>query len=195
MNFPKGGVGPSNGGAQFVTDFSKSIGEQDELYFSYRLRFSDGFDFRRGGKLPGLSAGWANNGGKKPDGHNGFSTRMMWRDHGAPISYVYHPDQPTQFGEDLGWGGANFTDNIWTTVETRVKLNTPGRRDGLIQGWRDGQLVFEETGLRFRDTGSLHIESIFFSTFFGGNDSSWAPLWDVHIDFDDFAVSKSPITH
>ena len=120
----------------------------------------------------------------------------MWVEHGAPISYVYHPDQPANFGHGMPWGGANFNnDGRWTTVETRVKLNTPGQHNGIIQGWQDGQLVFEEYDIRFRDTADLKIESLAFSTFFGGNDQSWAPDWNVHIDFDDFQISRFPTTH
>ncbi len=70
----------------------------DELYLSYRLKFSDGYDFARGGKLPGLAGGYTTTntngtetidddtiatdrpptGGKKPTGYDGFSARMMW---------------------------------------------------------------------------------------------------------------------
>lgn len=194
--FPEGGVGPHAGGASFMTDFENSIGLHDELYVSYRVRFSDHFDFQRGGKLPGFSAGSAHSGGRVPNGHNGFSTRMMWVEDGAPISYVYHPNQPQQFGHGMAWNTSNFSNSGgWSTVETRVKLNTPGQNNGIIQGWKDGRLVLERYDMRFRDTGDLHIESLFFSTFFGGNDQSWAPDWNVHIDFDDFQVSHFPTTH
>ena len=121
---------------------------------------------------------------------------MMWLEHGAPISYVYHPDMPSAYGHGMPWNGPNFNNHgEWTTVETRVRLNTPGHNDGIIQGWQNGQLVFENYNLRFRDTWDLHIENLAFSTFFGGSDQSWAPDYDVHIDFDDFVVSKGPITH
>lgn len=194
--FPEGAVGPHAGGASFMTDFENSIGLHDELYVSYRVRFSDHFDFQRGGKLPGFSAGSAHSGGRVPNGHNGFSTRMMWVEDGAPISYVYHPNQPQQFGHGMPWNTSNFSNSGgWSTVETRVKLNTPGQNNGIIQGWKDGRLVFERYDMRFRDTGDLHIESLFFSTFFGGNDYTWAPDWNVHIDFDDFQVSHFPTTH
>ncbi len=194
VTFPAGSVGPHEGGAQFVTDFENSIGLHDELYLSYKVRFADGFDFRKGGKLPGFGAGSAHSGGRQPDGYNGWSTRMMWVDNGSAISYVYHPDKTASYGDGMAWN-ASFGTGNWNTVETRVKLNTPGQRDGLIQGWMNGRLVFERTGLRFRDTANLKIENLFFSTFFGGNDSSWAAARNEHIDFDDFVVSTGPISH
>lgn len=195
VEFPQGGVGPNAGGAQFITDFAKSIGTHDELYLSYKVRFKSGFDWKRGGKLPGLSGGNANSGGSKPNGWDGWSARMMWRDGGAPIQYVYHPNQSGSYGEGMSWGGPNFSAGTWATVETRIKLNTPGHNDGVIQAWMNGQLVLERTGMRFRDTDNLKIDGLYFSTFFGGADSSWAPSRDEYIDFDDFKISKFPITH
>ena len=195
VDYPRGGVGPAEGGAQFRTDFSASIGEHEELYLAYDVRFEEGFDFRLGGKLPGFGAGWATGGGRQPDGHNGFSTRMMWVEQGSAVSYVYHPDQPSKYGERFNWQGASFTPGQWTTVETRVRLNTPGQNDGIIEGWVDGQLVLRETGMRFRDTSDIKIEGLLFSTFFGGNTSDWAPSRDETIDFDNFIISQGPITH
>jgi len=195
VEFPKGGVGPNEGGAQFMTDFTRSIGAHDELYLSYRVRVAPGFDWVKGGKLPGLSGGNANSGGSKPNGHDGFSARMMWKGDGSAIQYVYHPDQPSRYGDGMQWNGGALPKGQWVTVETRVKLNTPGERNGVVQGWMNGRKVLDRSGVRFRDTNNLKIDGLFFSTFFGGADSSWAPTKNEHIDFDDFVISKSPITH
>ena len=119
----------------------------------------------------------------------------MWVDNGAPISYLYHPEKSSSYGENNPWNGPRFVPGQWTTVETRVKLNTPGQHDGVVQAWQNGQLVFEREGMRFRDTADVQIDKLMFSTFFGGNDGSWAPTQDEHIDFDDFVISKFPITH
>jgi hypothetical protein len=43
--------------------------------------------------------------------------------------------------------------------------------------------------VQFRTVGSLRIDGLFFSTFFGGGDSSWASPVDQHADFAGFAVS------
>jgi hypothetical protein len=71
-----------------------------------------------------------------------------------------------------------------------VTLNTPGRKDGRIRVWIDDQLVLDLTHLEFRSDGKLKIEGIFFSTFFGGHDLSWATPRTTHIDFADFAVRE-----
>jgi hypothetical protein len=46
------------------------------------------------------------------------------------------------------------------------------------------------TGITF-NTGAEPepIDSLMFTTFFGGNDSAWAPTTVQHIDFSDFSAS------
>ena len=41
--------------------------------------------------------------------------------------------------------------------------------------WVDGTRTFSEEGMRYRTVADLRIDGIFFSTFFGGADPSWAP--------------------
>jgi hypothetical protein len=60
--------GPADGGVQFIVPLSGSF---DELYLAYRVRFAVGFDFVRGGKLPGLVGGTHPTGCVANDG--GFS--------------------------------------------------------------------------------------------------------------------------
>ena len=186
VEFPAGGVGPGEGGAQFRTDLGAN--SSDELFLSYRVRFENGFDWSLGGKLPGLAGGTANTGGDRPNGRDGWSARMMWRQNGAATQYVYHPDQPGQFGDTTFWD-VPFATGRWLQVEHQVRLNTPGRSDGFIRGWLDGRLVMDRQGMRFRDTADIEIDSLLFSTYFGGSTPEWAPDRDVHVDFDDFVVS------
>ena len=70
---------------------------------SYDVQFEEGFDFVKGGKLPGLFGGEGNTGGGIPTGMDGFSARMMWRGNGRVVQYVYYPDQPEHFGHDMPW--------------------------------------------------------------------------------------------
>lgn len=185
-------TGLSNTGkSQWKLNLGKNY---DELYVSYRLKFNDDFDFVKGGKLPGLAGGTANAGGVKPNGYDGWSARMMWRDAGRLVQYVYHPDQPKDTGEDLDWG-FYATPGNWYQVETRVKMNTPKLHDGIIESWVNGVKVLTRTNLRFRDISDLGIDIFYFSTFFGGSDPSWAPLKDEYAYFDDFIISEKPVTH
>ena len=187
--YPRGGVSSQPSGAQWKMNLATRF---DELYCAYVVRFAPDFDFVKGGKLPGLVGGAANTGGHKPDGRDGWSARMMWRTAGAAVQYVYHVDQPTEYGEDFSWniGGQRvFRPGVWHRVEHRVVINTPGRRDGIVQGWFDGQLALDRRTIRFRDVDSFAIDAFYFSTFFGGDDPTWAPAKDERVDFDQFVIS------
>lgn len=185
VHYPADSVGPSTGGAQWKHELPAS----DVLYVRYRVRFSPGFDFVKGGKLPGPAGGTANTGGSIPDGTDGWSARGMWRVGGSAVQNVYYPEQSGSYGEDFSWGVV-FTPGPWHTVEHRIVMNTPGVADGIVEGWLDGVLVQQRSDVLFRTTSSLSADVFYFSTFFGGSGSSWATPTDVYIDFDDFVIER-----
>jgi hypothetical protein len=192
VGYPRGGVSSQPSGAQW----KMRVGTHDELYCAYSVRFGPGFDFVKGGKLPGLAGGAANTGGNKPTGRDGWSARMMWRAGGAVVQYVYHVDQPTIYGEDFDWdlGGQRvFRPGAWHRVEHRVVINRPGQRDGIVQGWFDGGLALDRRNVRFRDVDAFAIDLFYFSTFFGGSDPSWAATKDEQVDFDRFVVASGRV--
>jgi hypothetical protein len=187
--------GPSLGGVQFKVPFSRGY---DELYFSYRVRFARGFDFVKGGKLPGFM------GGTGPTGcvsdRNGFSARNMWRTGGEIVQYLYAPRKKAVCGDDYHYSkGAEkqlFTPGLWQTVEHRLVMNTPGLNDGVMQAWVDGVLVLDIRDFLFREAdASFSIDMLYFSTFFGGGDQSWAPKTAQVADFDELIVADRPISH
>ena len=134
------------------------------------MRFPENFDFVKGGKLPGLYGGTEVSGGEESDGTDGFSTRLMWRADGEGEVYLYAPDES---GTSLGRGTGPGT-GAWLCVEQHVVLNDPEEEDGSVTVWIDGTRTFSEEGMRYRTVADLRIDGIFFSTFFGGADPSWA---------------------
>lgn len=181
--YPDGGFGAGSSGAQWPT----SLPTSQAMYLTYYVRFADDFEFVRGGKLPGLAGGEANTGGDRPDGTDGWSARMMWREGGCAEFYTYHPDQPYDTGESFRWA-ARIEPGTWHRIEQVVVMNTPRERDGMLLGWFDGRLVADYRNIRFRDVEDLAIDTLYFSTFFGGGDDEWAPSTDQSIEFDDFSV-------
>lgn len=175
------------GGAQFYANLG--IKARDSLHLRYYVRFAEGFDFVKGGKLPGLYGGVGATGGKVPDGESGFSTRFMWRAKGAGEVYAYLPTSK-EHGTSLGRGKWRFAPGKWHLIEQAVNLNTPDRKDGRIRVWFDEKLVLDEQELVFRTTDKLKVEGILFSTFFGGDDASWATPEATHTDFAAFAVGE-----
>ena len=163
---------------------------KDELYLQYSVRFQPDFDFVKGGKLPGLYGGTVTGGQVIPDGTDGFSTRYMWRSGGDGEVYAYLPTSE-EHGTSLGRGCWFFPTNQWVSIEQRVTLNTPGASDGEVTVWQNGQQVLHQRGLTFRTTDQLKIEGLFFSTFFGGGDGSWATPVDQYADFAGFTMSDA----
>lgn len=176
------------GGSQFYANLG--IEPRDRLRLSYYVRFSENFDFVKGGKLPGLFGGRGNSGGKIPDGTDGFSTRYMWRQDGEGEVYAYLPTSE-EYGTSIGRGSWQFQPGIWYHLEQVVTLNDRDENNGQIQVFVDGVEAIDRQNLTFRTTEALKIEGLFFSTFFGGGNASWATPRDVYIDFADFSVSES----
>ena len=180
-----------HGGAQAYLAWSG--GPTDEAYLRYFVRFPADFDFVKGGKLPGLYGGTVTSGRKIPDGTDGFSTRFMWRAHGAAEVYAYLPSS-VGHGTSLGRGSWVWPTGVWVEVQEHVRLNTPGRSDGVIQVRLNGVPVLDESDLVFRTVAELRIEGLFFSTFFGGGDASWATPRDQYAEFAGFTVASSCVS-
>lgn len=195
VRYPNGSASPTVtrntgapvGGAQFYANLG--LEPQDSLHLRYYIRFSETFDFVKGGKLPGLSGGTVHSGGRIPDGTNGFSTRFMWRRNGDGEVYAYLPTS-VKSGTSIRRGSWRFQPGRWYALEQEVALNTPGQRNGRIKVWVDGRLVLDEGNLVFRTVDTLKIEGVFFSTFFGGDDPTWATPKDTYVEFAKFAVSE-----
>jgi len=165
----------------------------DSLYASYRVYFPPEFEFVRGGKLPGLAGGTGPSGGGKPTGRDGWSARMMWVRFGRAIQYVYHPDQPGSSGQSfryaIGKQRVHMAGGRWHHVEHQIVMNTPGKKDGVMRAWMDGELVLEVKTMRFRDVATFGIDKFMFSSFFGGATPDHAARKDEHALFDDFVIA------
>lgn len=205
--YPMGGVGPGQGGAQWQIRFDES---HDSLYVSYMVMVPEDFGMVRGGKLPGLAGGTAPTGGQIPDGTDGFSARIMWRDRPAAsgrteavlTQYVYYMEMTGSWGTDFFWAHPNPTwsstrrflqPGVWHNLKTRIIMNTPGVADGRITSWLDGELALDTTVMLRAVGGNFGVDMFFFSTFYGGGDASWAPQKDEYIYFDNFIFSTTDI--
>ena len=192
VTYPANQFGPKDGGVQFKMTFDKIYMVLD---FEYRVRFHSDFDFVKGGKLPGLTGGTGPT-GCKPD-TQGFSARNMWRAGGKLVQYVYYPDQPNSCGDDIAYnttdGAFSFTLGQWHHVQHHIEMNQAGVADGILRTWIDGKLAIDESTRIWRKTGeSYGIDALYFSTFFGGGDASWAPASEQIADFDDLRVFVAP---
>lgn len=187
ITYPKGAVGPKEGGGQFEV----SLPETEELWLSYYVKFGEGFDFRRGGKLPGLASGGGKfTGGNSPDNGDGWTARYMWRDKGRAVAYAYYVDKPGKWGEDIDLDDFAFSTGDWHQVTQHIKLNTDSKANGVLETWVDGKQQQSRSDMRWRLGDKGLIDSIYFSTFHGGGSDSWAPQVDSKAYFDSFVVSE-----
>ncbi|MBL9152709.1 MAG: hypothetical protein JNK37_09500 [Verrucomicrobiales bacterium] len=194
VNYRVGEIGPERGGC----GWRYPIGRREAAELRYWVRFSRDFDWVKGGKLPGLSGGPENvSGGRPADGKNGFSARLMWRADGRGEAYVYHTRQPDRYGDRMGFPeDFRFPVDVPVRVRLRVEMNDPGKNNGKVQVWigseQGGELVEREvlhrTDLVWRSVGDFGVDSLYFETFHGGSDRSWAPTRPCWADFWDLSL-------
>ena len=188
VNFALGKIGPEAGGAGWRMPF----GKHETAEMSYTLRFSKDFDFVKGGKLPGLCGGPENvSGGRLANGQNGFSARLMWRRDGRGEAYVYHKNQKGDYGDSFAFP-ADFRFPTDTPVKVRlaVSMNTPGKRNGALRVWIDEKLLVERSDMEWRSVDSFGVDGLYFETFHGGGDKSWAPTKPCWAEFGELRVSE-----
>ncbi|XP_064610897.1 uncharacterized protein LOC135475086 [Liolophura sinensis] len=199
--YPQGSYKPSaspRGGAQF---FKRLSTPRELATLTYDIYFAKNFNFVKGGKLPGMYGGTKTCSGGR-DSSDCFSTRFMFRRDGDGEVYLYAPDnQVSNFcsdskvicnyhsGHSLGRGTFRFRTGRWYTISQRVKLNTVGQTNGYVKVLINGSQVYYKSNLRLRNSSSVKIDGMFFSTFFGGSDSSWATPVNTYTYFRNFKMT------
>jgi len=202
--YPAGSYKPSaspQGGFGLFTSHKVS----NTAVFKYEVKFPAGYNFVKGGKLPGLYGGKRSCTGGDP-ATDCFSTRLMWREDGKGELYLYAnrdaQDQticstpPNYCNPEFGWslnkGAFTFQRDAWTQVEQRVTLNTPGVRNGIISIKINGKEVIRYNNIVFRiaQYPNMQIDGIDVETFFGGGSPDWATPTRQITKFRNFILSS-----
>ncbi len=187
------GLSPGTTGIQWW----KGIGEHEELYLSYRVRFHgddwEGPSYH--GKLPGLCGNQGCPGGGNPPSHeDGFSTRLMFHGTNTLFFYLYYAGMDTSssnYGNSLPFSPYENTPDQWRTVTQRVVLNTPGEANGIIEGFLDGVLVAQKTDMDFRNDEDQVISTLVFTNFLGGSGEEPTDHGDEPVnDFDEVILYR-----
>jgi LysM repeat protein len=173
FDLPAGVVGSANAGGIIKA----KIAGKNEYTFEYEIRFDSGFPWSKGGKVPGFSGGKGYTGG---DGNlartlgDGFSVRMMWREDGRIIPYVYHAGmkEGEDYGDTFGLTLGNFTNTTAHTVKYYAKLNTGSDANGILRIYLDGAEVMNKTNLLYR-TNECKIDTAHLALFPGGSTADW----------------------
>ncbi|KZT70961.1 polysaccharide lyase family 14 protein [Daedalea quercina L-15889] len=213
VTYPAGSYSHDTGGAQFYALWNSSSndaglgGDWESMLLTYEVAFDTGFDWVKGGKLPGLRGGediYSCSGGEAANGTNCFSSRTMWRTDadGEVYAYVLESkkfcDSPNVICNDDGYGtsidrGAfSFEAGAWNRVTMLVRLNNPvNQANGQVMLYYNNVQAIVLSNLQFRSSSNVNIGGLFFSTFFGGSDSSWATPNTTYTYFRDFQMWAS----
>lgn len=198
MVYPAGAQGTQQG-----VFFDVGLPRATEYYVAFRLKLAQDFDFVKGGRLPGI-LGHAEGSTydsicTRPEPNSWMLTHAAFAEAGTMRNKAHFATAAGACGDSLGWNIGTGTDytlqrDRWYTIELRTKLNTVGRRDGILQAWVDGVSVFERQGRVFRTSEDLQLDTFRFWTMFSGRDSSAAPNVAQTAYFDDIVVSSRPVT-
>lgn len=203
VTYKKGGFASSSG----VNFRAQPFGPSRDITLEYEAYFDDAFDFVKGGKLPGVWGGAPGSSGSDWNS-KGYSCRVMWREDGAAVAYVYLcTDQGSYDGDsknplvrNQGKGfddiahhtngagidlwrkdGLRLRRGAWNTIKLRVVANSPGKADGSVELAINGTSKRFD-GIEWSKSGKL-IEGIMFASWFGGGSKEYAPKKDQTIRF------------
>ncbi|KAF9523732.1 polysaccharide lyase family 14 protein [Crepidotus variabilis] len=213
--YSQGSINPSAdipGGFGFYlsgpTWFATQLADATEAIFSYRMMLEDGWEWAKGGKLPGISGGvgdmsYGCTGGRKEKRCQCFNARAMWRADGVAELYTYLPLtsgnkdrqllvppralENADYGFSVGRGAFNLDSAVksWVALAFRVKLNDVGVDNGEIELWFEGKSVVRLIELQLRESEESKIRGMHFQTFFGGHTPDWASPKDQRARFTD----------
>jgi len=212
QNFDAGTAADSQGLVAFPNDLYAGL-QITRARISYDIRWlgSSNGVFGWGGKIPGLggtrTASNPPTGGVGPT-NNGWSGRMMFMTTSSGVSnglprnlslYMYHPDQPTNYGEDFHFD-VDVQNSTWYRLGAEYQLNTVtggvGNLDGVLKGWFDTPAGFDwadtpqvnETTFRYRNLSDLYITTHMHHIFYGGATDAWVPTVATNIQIDNLLI-------
>jgi len=195
--YPIGKSDSKPSGAQWQSPLPGTAGSRKEAWVSYWVKPGATHDFGLGGKLPGLG-GAVQNSSEEIE----WSGKLMWRKVGTVPAglefYMHAPGSPEETSYLWNYNGthAQLTKGQWNHIQIHYKLNTPGKADGVMEGWLNGVLRGRVTNFKFLNSGeSAGIDYFFFSTFYGGNDTYAPKTANQYMWFDDVQVSASALSY
>ena len=183
---------PNETGSPVVSSYTPISSEyRNEITFEYDVMFENGFEWVRGGKMPGLRGGdinLATSGCVRPQPAGAWSYRPMWKPDGTVILYIY--DQSRIKNNDAcGISTASekgvLKVNQWLNFKIYMKLNSNANlADGVAKLYVDNKLAVERKDIQFRGIyPGATVDHIMFETFYGGHDPSWAPSKTTYAQF------------
>jgi hypothetical protein len=104
-----------------------------------------------------------------------FSTRMRWREDQRIEVVAVTPDSPGGYSLQVDPNYTKLQRGRWMRIEQEVALNTPGRKDGLLRVWVDGEFKLERTDLAYRQDPAQGIRGVDASVYYSRPNHAWMP--------------------
>lgn len=187
VSYPKGSYVPSKdprGGAGFIY----AIGEKyEELNLSYEITLAENFNFVKWGKLPWICWGDCSRWGE--DASDGFSANFVWKADGYLDTSISSHNSSSSYGDTTGKKYFQMKAGNTYKLKQYIKLNTPGANNGIFVVYIDDREVYRSENEDFRNKTDIQMDSVLFSTFFSGWDTSWATPVDTSIVFNNFEIN------
>jgi hypothetical protein len=143
---------------------------------TYNVQFPAGFDFHRGGRLPGLGGGI--DGAANSDT---FAVPVVWRSNGTGASAVRTAKDASNPVVVQGKQDAPFAKGRWIRIEQEIVLNTLKKSDGIVRVWADGALMAERTDVVFRSKAETSLSSVLADVHYGSAEPSGGAPKDANI--------------
>jgi hypothetical protein len=196
ITYPQGSFSSDTSGAQLYQLWNTTDGQPfQSMMVSYDIAFDSGFNWVKGGKLPGLRGGPNStgcSGGSEPNGSDCFSARIMWRTNGKGEVYAYVPTPNnfcseagiicnSDFGISVQRGAFTLASGQWNRITLLVQLNDPPDvANGNMVLYFNDVLAISQRNILYRNSSAVNANGFYLSTFFGGSDSSWATPQTTH---------------
>lgn len=187
--------------------FRYDIPHQRSYRIKYSVYFEPGFEWgstsKQGGKLAfGLGGGSRPSGGEVKE--DGFTARVMWRGNylgggkydgtGRLVMYTYNADRnlsQSTVGLDTQFGDYNVPIGQWIDVVFEITMNSDiSKSDGSMRGWINGNLLVNKSKIKWWSEGDKpRIDTLYYSSFYGGGSNEWAPPSTTYVKVRDVAIA------
>lgn len=157
------------------------------MWFRQYVRFPVGFDFHKGGGLPGIVTGLDHDRTEEEMG----AVWLSWEKDGKIAIGGRFSDKDQRVDNYLP-GADNFAaDGQWHRIDLHVTLNTEASRpNGVIEAWYDGEKVASAESVLFPTKAGDAWDGLLFDVHFGTMDLSSVSPKAQHVDLGGLRFSE-----